>query len=279
MDVTITARPTPQPAAAQPAAPRPATTRCRHRRLTGLAGGALLAGLAACGPAPAPQGIDDPNEAVNRQVHDFNRGLDRTLLRPFSQGYGSVIPEPVQIGVSNVAGNLDLPGDVVNGLLQGRPGNAVENTLRFVVNTTVGIGGLFDPARAIGLPGKSTDFGETLHVWGMAEGEYGEVPFMGPTTGRDLIGTIVDTVANPLSLALGPPESGWATGLHIASRLGDRSRYSDTVDSVLYDSADSYAQTRLLYLQNRRYQLGQDAADDTGFEDPYADPYEDPYAE
>ncbi|MEY4698101.1 MAG: hypothetical protein RIT14_2529 [Pseudomonadota bacterium] len=241
------------------------------------AGWALLAlVLAGCGTAPAPQGISDPYEARNRQIHAFNRGVDRVLFRPAAQTYGTLLPEPIERGVSNFASNLDGPGDVVNNLLQGRPAPAVENGVRFLVNSTIGIGGLFDPATAMGLAGKPTDFGETMHVWGAPEGNYAELPVMGPTTERDLVGTLVDVALNPLRLALPKPEASYVTGAKLASRLGDRARYSSTVDSILYDSADSYAQARLLYLQNRRFALGQadggaDAGDDPYFEDPYAE--------
>ena len=219
---------------------------------------------------------NDPDEARNREIHDFNRGVDRALLRPTANTYSTILPEPIERGVSNFAQNLDAPGDVVNNVLQGRPGPALENTLRFAINSTIGIGGLFDPATALGVAGDPTDFGETLHVWGAPEGQYAEVPFMGPTTSRDLVGTIVDVALNPVRLVLPTPESYYATGAKVASRLGDRARYSETFDSVLYDSADSYAQARLLYLQNRRFALGQadkgaGAVDDPYFEDPYAE--------
>ncbi len=235
--------------------------------------------LTACGPAPMASGVDDPNEARNRAIHDFNRGLDRTLLRPAATTYSTVLPAPVERGISNFATNLDAPGDVVNNVLQLRLGKAAQNTLRFAINSTIGIGGLFDPATAMGVPGDPTDFGETLHVWGVPEGQYSEVPFLGPTTDRDLVGVIVDVAANPVRLVLPQPESYYATGTKVLSGLSRRARYSDTVDSVLYESADSYAQTRLLYLQNRRFELGGAAGtSETGFEDPYAD-FEDPYAQ
>lgn len=239
-----------------------------------VAGIVALAALAACGPAPVAQGINDPYEARNRAVHEFNRGLDRRLVRPAADAY-AILPEPVERGVSNFASNLDVPGDVLNNILQGRVGPAAQNTLRFAVNTVFGIGGLFDTATALGLPGKPTDFGETLHVWGVGEGRYAEVPFLGPKTERDLLGTAVDIATNPVRLALPTPERSYATAAQVGSSLGDRARYSETVDSILYESADSYAQTRLLYLQNRRFALGQAAGEssDEGFVDPYEDPY------
>lgn len=236
----------------------------------------VSAALSGCAREPAPQGINDPNEAVNRHVHAFNRGIDKALLRPAASAYGSVVPEPVERGVQNFASNLDAPGDVINDLLQANPADAAGNSLRFVINSTVGIAGLFDPATAIGLPGSATDFGETLHVWGAKEGRYVEVPFMGPSTTRDFSGNLVDLLLNPLRLVFDAPESYWITGSKVASTLGDRARYSATFDSVLYESADSYAQTRLLYLQNRRFELGQttgtaQTSDEANFEDPYAE--------
>ena len=232
----------------------------------------LAVSLAGCAAAPVPQGTVDPNEAANREIHAFNQGLDRALVRPAAGAYGSVLPAPVKRGVANFASNLDAPGDVANNLLQGRLANAGQNTLRFAVNTIFGIGGLFDTATALGLPGKPTDFGETLHVWGVGEGNYVELPFVGPSTERDFVGIIVDVALNPVRLALQQPEAGYATVAKLGSKLGDRDRYSEIVDQLLYESADSYAQSRLLYLQNRRFALGQTATDD-GFVDPYEDPY------
>ncbi|WP_156790748.1 MlaA family lipoprotein [Rhodobacter ferrooxidans] len=240
----------------------------RSQRRSATVAAALLL-LAACAAPPPSATIWDPNEAANRQVHAFNLAADKALVAPFANAYGKGLPEPLRRGVTNFASNLDLPGEVANGLLQVRPDRAVENTLRFVLNTTVGIGGLFDPATAIGLPGKRTDFGETLHVWGLGEGAYVELPLLGPSTERDTAGKVVDLMLNPLSLVLQKPESYVGTVAKFASKLGDRQRFSSTVDSVLYGSADSYAQMRLLYLQKRRFDLGQAVAVED-IEDPYA---------
>lgn len=239
-----------------------------------------VAGLTACAGAPGPDGINDPYEETNRGIHAFNRGLDRAVVGPASKGYGAIVPEPAKRVVGNVAGTLDLPGDIANNLLQFRIGDAAQNTLRLAVNLTMGVGGLFDASTAIGLPGKPTDFGETLHVWGVGEGVYVELPFAGPSTARDTVGIAVDVALNPVRLALPEREAMAATVISIFSRLGDRDRFSETVESILYDSADSYAQARLLYLQNRRFELGQEApATDGAADDGFIDPYEDPYAE
>lgn len=251
--------------------------------------------LSACAAPPAATGINDPFEPANRKVHAFNKGVDRALVGPASKGYG-IVPEPVKRAVGNVADTLDLPGDIVNNLLQFRLADAGQNSVRLLANLTFGLGGLIDFASYAGVEGKPTDFGETLHVWGVGEGPYMELPLAGPSTARDTVGMAVDLALDPLRLALPRKEANAATILKLMSRLGDRDRFSDTVDSLLYDSADSYAQARLLYLQNRRFELGQDsgaATSDDGFIDPYADvpgeaapsddgfidPYEDPYAQ
>jgi phospholipid-binding lipoprotein MlaA len=239
----------------------------------------LALGLfAACGAPPRTDGINDPFEPTNRKVHDFNRGLDRVLVGPVSKGYGSLVPEPAQRVVGNVARTLDLPGDIVNNLLQGRLANAANNTLRLTTNLTMGVGGIFDAATALGLPQQPTDFGETLHVWGVGEGAYLELPFSGPSTTRDTVGTVVDLALNPVRLAAPTREANAATALKLFSRLGDRNRFSNTVESILYESADSYAQARLLYLQNRRFQLARGGSGDDETDD-FIDPYEDIHGE
>jgi len=139
-----------------------------------------------------------------------------------------------------------------------------------LVNTTVGLGGLFDPATEMGLPAATdADFGQTLHVWGASEGAYIELPVLGPSTQRDTFGTFVDFFTNPLSYVLESPESVIRRGSNVAGGLTRRTRFSDTIDQILYDSADSYAQSRSIYLQGRRFELG-----GTGGES-YDDPYED----
>ncbi|MFN3936408.1 MAG: VacJ family lipoprotein [Gemmobacter sp.] len=230
---------------------------------------ALLLVLAGCS-APAPSGIFDPYEEQNRRTHAFNVALDRNVARPVSRAFGGAGGGAVSTGFGNVGRNLSLPSEVLNKTLQGRFEDAVHNAWRLVVNTTIGVGGLFDPATAMGLDRRKTDFGETLHVWGMGEGAYLELPVLGPSTERDMLGRVADAIIDPLGAVLRPREANVARAVKIGSKLGDRARFGDSVDSILYESADSYAQLRLLYLQNRRFELGQEAADDE-FLDPYAD--------
>ena len=230
---------------------------------------ALLSACAAPAPVPIPQ--NDPHEAANRRTHDFNRSVDKTLLRPMSRAYSPVATGPIGAGIDNFADNLSMPGAVLNKLLQGRIEDAAHNTVRFALNATLGLAGLFDPATAMGVGERDTDFGETLHVWGAGEGAYMELPLLGPTTERDAVGMVVDAFADPLGNVLKPRYANAARLAKIGSKLGDRAQFSDSFDSILYDSADSYAQSRLLYLQNRRFELGQEAADEDAY-DPYDDP-------
>lgn len=232
----------------------------------GLAG---MASLTACAQMPVAADVSDPHEVENRQMFAFNVGIDRQLLKPVASAVGDG-RGPIMTGVKHFADNADAPADVLNNLLQLRIGRAAHNTLRFAVNSTVGIGGLFDPATALGVEAKPTDFGETLYVWGVDEGHYQVLPVVGPSTARDTAGMVVDYAINPLNFLLKSPESTVVTVAHAADKIGSRSRHSETVDSILYDSADAYAQARLLYLQNRHYALGQAPADET-FEDPYAE--------
>lgn len=230
--------------------------------------------IAAC-TAPAPKALNDPHEEGNRSTHEANRKFDRALLRPAAGAYGNILPRPVRQGVGNFASNLNLPGVIVNNLLQLNINGAVKNSWRFVINSTIGVGGLFDPASKIELYEERGDFGQTLHVWGVGEGQFVELPFLGASTQRDTVGMVVDVFTNPLTFGAPTPERYLGPVAKGLSKLGDRYTYSDTVDSILYDSADSYAQARQLYLQNRRFQLGQEQATEdqgeNGYDDYYAD--------
>lgn len=233
---------------------------------------ALAVALGGCASRPeAPAGIQDPFEADNRFAHAFNKDLDRAVLRPVSMTYVRVVPQEGQQMVSNFADNLALPGMVVNNLLQGDLSGAGRNSLRFLYNSTLGFGGLFDPSSEFGIEPEDTDFGETLHVWGVPEGNYVELFVLGPSTERDALGRVVDVFLDPLDYVLPRPERSYGTGVYVLDRVGDRGRFANTVDSVLYESADSYAQARLIYLQSRRFELGQaEEAEPEAEIDPFA---------
>lgn len=230
---------------------------------------ALTAMLSACSVSNQPTDIHDPYESVNRGTHAVNAELDRSLLRPVSQVYGTLVPDPVRTSLDNAAGNLGLPSAVLNKTLQGDIEGAVHNFARFAVNTTLGVFGLFDPARDFGLEERETDFGETLGVWGVNEGAYVVLPLFGPSTERDTAGRIVDALTNPLSVLAPNIGDERAAGV-VVENVNYRYEFTDTVDSILYESADSYAQLRLFYLDSSRF--GQDpASSDAALEELYDD--------
>lgn len=237
--------------------------------------------LSACAtsqdPALRTDGINDPYEAQNRAIHGFNKGLDKNLVRPVSKGYAAVVAPEIRDRVNDFSTNLSMPGVVINSLLQGDIKGAGLATTRFLINTTIGIGGIVDAASELNIPQHTTDFGETLAVWGVGEGAYVEMPVFGPSTQRDAIGFVADVFTNPLTFFTidTSPEQFVPPTARAVSWLNDRERLGGTIDSVLYDSADSYAQSRSIYLQNRRFELGSPSAEE---EDPYFDPY-DPYSQ
>ncbi|MEM7752062.1 MAG: VacJ family lipoprotein [Pseudomonadota bacterium] len=222
------------------------------------------------------EGINDPYEPVNRAVHAVNKGADTVFFRPASQVYGNVVPQPARQSLSNAASNLSGPRNVMNDLLQGNVEDAGHNFARFAVNSTIGVFGLFDPASgSFGLEARDTGFGDTLAVWGVGEGAYLELLLFGPSTERDAIGQTVDILANPLDNLFGDAAEV-ATATSVPSVLNSRFELADTVDGILYESADSYAQLRLFYLESRRFQLSGQTSAENAF-DPYENLYDEVY--
>ena len=236
--------------------------------------------VSACSVPTEEGAIHDPYESLNRVSHAYNKGADRVLVRPLSKAYGAAVPNPVRRSLSNVAAHLDEPKSVANHVLQGDVESAGHSFFRFLVNSTVGVAGLFDPAAdSLGLERRQTGFGDTLAAWGGREGAYLELPFAGPSTERDFVGLIVDVATNPVS-HISSDVAILNTASTIPAGLNLRYEFSDTVDSVLHDSADSYAQLRLSYIQNRKFKLNQQDPDDAGhdhFEDLYDEIYEELY--
>jgi phospholipid-binding lipoprotein MlaA len=237
---------------------------------------AALLALAACSVPDEPTDIHDPYERANRVSHAFNKGADTVFFRPASQVYGAVVPQRARRSLSNAAANLDTPRTVVNDVLQGQVEDAIHNTFRFLLNTTVGIFGLFDPASGFGLEPRETGFGDTLAVWGAPEGAYIELPLFGPSTERDATGQIVDIFLNPISAILGDDGDEISATTSLPSVLNSRYEFADTVDGILYDSADSYAQLRLFYLESRRFELSGQTSAGNAF-DPYENLYDEVY--
>ena len=225
--------------------------------------------LSACAAPVTKTAIYDPYEKSSRKVHAFNKGLDRALIGPTAKGYGFITPPVLIHTISNFSGYLGLPGQAVNNILQADAKGFGQTLLTFTVNSlTFGLG---DLASEAGITDNNADFGQTLHVWGVGQGIYHEMPVLGPSTTRDTIGFVVDTVINPVNL-LESSDARWAGfGFSVLDRLGDRNQYSEVIEDTLYNSEDSYIAARSLYLQNRDFKLNKGTINEDSLEDPFAD--------
>ncbi|MEM1266186.1 MAG: VacJ family lipoprotein [Pseudomonadota bacterium] len=230
-------------------------------------GAALLLAAAACTAGPDP---DDPYEATNRSIHEFNKAVDRNALRPVSDVYATAVPRPARTGVSNAVSNIGEPVAFINHTLQGDFDDAGATFFRFAVNTVFGFAGLLDVATDAGIFERETDFGETLAVWGVPPGAYLEVPFFGPSTERDLFGTAVNIGINPTTYLLGGQESLALVGAQAADILNQRQEFGAIIDALFYESADSYTAAKIAYLQNRAQATAADGISEDILEDPYA---------
>ena len=202
----------------------------------------------------------DPWEPFNRRVHALNNFIDRTLATPAARVYMKVVPRPLRLGVSNFFNNLGQPGSAVNALLQGRPKDSAIALLRFSVNFTIGVGGLFDPASRMKIPYRDEDFGQTLAVWGWRQSRYLELPLFGPRTVRDVFGMAGDAPLSPLGHV---NDARTVTGIRGLQLLDIRSRLF-SIDAMREGAADEYALYRDAWLQRRNYQIMsglRDAAD------------------
>jgi len=195
---------------------------------------------------------DDPLESWNRQVFAMNQQFDHLFLKPTAEAYVAVVPEPARDGVHNFLTNLDAPVTFANDVLQGEVGLAGQTMGRFSLNTTVGLGGLIDVATPAGLPYHSSDFGQTLGVWGVGDDPYLVVPLLGPTNPRDLAGYAADTFADPLNYVGIRDYTYWAIGRGAANIVDERARNIDTLNQLEESSVDLYASTRSLYRQYRK---------------------------
>ena len=230
--------------------------------------------LSACSPNFKLGNYDDPYENVNRKSHEINKSIDKRVLRPTSKFYSKIFGKKPRNAISNFSENWGLPRDFVNYTLQGDISNASKTTGQFLINSTIGIAGVFDPSEKFGINARGTDFGETLHRWGVSEGDYVEIIFLGPSTERDALGKVADLLLDPVGFVLNPWQSRLRSTANVGNVLGNRAALSSTIDSVLYESADSYSQTKLAYLQGRRFRLNPEISE------VYSDPYEEiPYEE
>jgi len=241
----------------------------RFNHARAVLGIVLAAALTGCvtlppGHKPPPQ---DPWESWNRGVYRVNDTVDRAVVKPVARTYVRVVPAPARTGVSNFFANLRTTTVMVNDALQGKFGAAGNDLARLLVNTTVGIGGLLDPATQMGLAKNDEDFGQTLGHWGVHPGPFVEIPILGPSDTRDGSGRVVDIFTGPTHYI----SNNWVSyGLYGLSALDARAGLL-SLDETLQKVFDPYAFIRDAYLQRRAYLVSDGKVSDEVLVDPGAD--------
>ena len=214
-----------------------------------LLGTTLALGGCATGPDRDPR---DPLEPLNRAVYSFNDLMDEVLLEPLARGYNYITPAPVNRGVTNFFNNLDDIRSALNNLLQFKIGRAFSDVGRVAINSTVGIFGLMDVASNLNLPRYDEDFGQTLGAWGMGSGPYIVLPLLGPSSGRDTVGLVVDWFADPITYIEDDTVRYSVRGLNIIDTRADLLNASRVLSQA---ALDPYAFVRDAFLQRREDQV------------------------
>lgn len=211
----------------------------------------------------------DPWEGWNRNVHEFNDVMDTYVARPLAKGYRFMLPQFVRRGVGNFFSNLGEVPSAVNGLLQAKPGEALKSSGRFVINSTVGVLGLFDVASRFGIKAHKEDLGQTLAVWGVGSGPYVVIPFLGPSTLRDALSIYPNYQLNPIAHAsLSDEETYGVLALELVHL-----RHNLLAQEGLI-RGDKYVFYRDAYLQNRDYEIRDGVVNDSfdaGFDESFDD--------
>ncbi len=241
----------------------------------GLALLLLVAGLALGACATVPPGGSaaapvDPWENWNRKVFAFNEAVDEAVLKPVAETYRDLVPRLVRTGVNNVLGNFYDLWSTANHFLQGKGQDGLEMGMRVLTNTVFGLGGLLDPATEVGLTRRSEDFGQTLGKWGLPQGPYIVLPFLGPSTVRDTAGFVVDRQASPSNLPGADADRYAVTALELINTRSNLLSAGTLIDSV---ALDKYSFVRDGFLSRRRDALYDGAPPMDSFEDePDSDP-------
>jgi phospholipid-binding lipoprotein MlaA len=225
----------------------------------------LMVALAACAtppPASDPDAVadykaaNDPLEPTNRVFYAVNNALDTVLLKPVAQAYRYAVPAPVRNGVHNVLSNLGTPVQLANDMLEGKPRRAGDTTMRFLINTTVGVLGIFEVADGWGYPNHDADFGMTLAVWGVEPGPYLYLPVLGPSDPRDAAGFGVDIALDPFTwVGQGAAVQALGYSRFALSAVDARERLLGTLEQIKKTALDPYATFRSLYRQHREAQI------------------------
>jgi phospholipid-binding lipoprotein MlaA len=208
-----------------------------------------LLGHGGCATVSGPADPRDPWEGFNRGMYTFNNKLDNALLKPVAKGYRAITPNPVETGVTNFFANLGDIRILLNNLLQFKPLAALSDTCRLAINSTLGIGGLFDVATPLGLQKHDEDFGQTLGRWGIGSGPYLVLPFFGPSSPRDSFGQIVDYTAGPIHEV---EDDSARYGLYALKAVNKRAQLLVVTDIIDEAALDPYIYTRDAWLQRRR---------------------------
>jgi phospholipid-binding lipoprotein MlaA len=234
----------------------------------------LVLNLGLTGCAALPNGKADPRdrfERFNRSIYKFNNALDHAVLRPAARAYVKVLPRPVRTSINNFTTNLAYPTTVANDFFQGKVSDGVTDAARIVVNTLLGLGGLFDPASHMGLDRHTQDFGLTLGHWGVPSGPYLMLPFFGPSTVRDTAGLVPDYALTYEIVSRNLITNDWVSGgLFVVAQIDRRSQLLDT-DKILDSTYDPYAFLRSAYLQRRDYLIHGDENPEEMFPDADTD--------
>ena len=202
----------------------------------------------------AAEALNDPFESVNRGIFVFNRQVDSFVLNPLAYGYRMAVPSVVRERIHSALVNLRSPAIFANDLLQGEAERAGVTLGRFVVNSTLGFGGLFDMASEMGLDHHEEDFGQTLAVWGIEEGPYLVLPILGPSNPRDAIGIVVDLFLDPLNYLLDTDKEFLYARAGVTA-VDERERNFEVIESLKATSLDLYATYRSFYRQHREYEI------------------------
>jgi phospholipid-binding lipoprotein MlaA len=228
---------------------------------------ALCASACVALPPNSQRVPQDPWESWNRGVYKVNDKIDRAIAKPVARGYVRVVPKFIRTGISNFFDNLDTPTVMINDALQGKIGASANDLGRFLLNSTVGVGGLLDPATSAGLNKNNEDFGQTLGHWGVHPGPFVEIPFLGPSDLRDAPAKLVDTYTNPKQYIRNTDVKYGLWGLSLLDTRARLLPLNDTLQQVF----DPYAFIRDAYLQRRAYLISDGKLTEEPLVDPEAD--------